>query len=102
MASGVPFGARLREADIMHQRLNTFREFLDQPQADAINLISWLQVSGATEPVPVSNVVGIAPPANGSARGTTPALGQHTGEILREHGFSPADIALLVERNIVA
>ena len=34
---------RLREADIMHERLNTFREFLRQPQAEAIGLVSWLE-----------------------------------------------------------
>ena len=34
---------RLREADIMHERLNSFREFVAQPQAEATDLISWLQ-----------------------------------------------------------
>lgn len=96
------WSGRLREADIMHERLNTFREFLEQPQADAINLISWLEIAGAPEPVPVSNVAGIAPLAIETPRGTTPVLGQHTDEVLREHGLSPADIAVLVERRIVA
>ena len=29
---------RLREADIMHERLNTFREFLRQPQTEAMGI----------------------------------------------------------------
>jgi crotonobetainyl-CoA:carnitine CoA-transferase CaiB-like acyl-CoA transferase len=93
---------RLREADIMHERLNTFREFLRQPQADAIGLISWLELDGAPEPVPIPNVAGIQPLAQGTPRGTTPLLGQHTNEVLRSHGFSAADIASLVERKVVA
>ena len=52
---------RLREADIMHERLNSFREFLTQPQAEAIGLISWLELAGAPEPIPVPNIAGIAP-----------------------------------------
>ena len=58
---------RLREADIMHERLNTFREFLRQPQAEAIDLISWLELAGAPEPVPVPNIAGIAPLREGHA-----------------------------------
>ena len=68
----------------MHERLNTFREFLRQPQAEAIGLISWLELDGAPEPVPVPNIAGITPFANGTPRGTTPLLGQHTAEVLRE------------------
>jgi crotonobetainyl-CoA:carnitine CoA-transferase CaiB-like acyl-CoA transferase len=93
---------RLCEADIMHERLNTFREFLKQPQAEAINLISWLQIAGAPEPVPVPNVAGIPPLKDGTPRGTTPVLGQHTSEVLRDHGFSAADIASLIDRKVVS
>jgi len=93
---------RLREADIMHERLNTFREFLRQPQADAIGLVSWLEPGGTPEPVPVPNIAGITPFANGTPRGTTPLLGQHTAEVLREHGFTAAEIAALVESKVVS
>jgi crotonobetainyl-CoA:carnitine CoA-transferase CaiB-like acyl-CoA transferase len=92
---------RLREADIMHERLNNFREFLRQPQAEAIGLISWLDLQGAPEPVPVPNIAGIAPFAKKAPRATTPLLGQHTCEVLRDHGFTDAEIAALVERNVV-
>ena len=93
---------RLREADIMHERLNSFREFLRQPQAEAIDLVSWLELGGAPEPIPVPNIAGIAPFAKGTPRATTPLLGQHTAEVLREHGFSREEIASLLERKVVA
>ena len=93
---------RLREADIMHERLNTFREFLRQPQTEAINLISWLHLDDVPEPLPVPNVAGLAPFANRTPRGTTPMLGQHTVEILRDHGFAPEEIDALVARNTIA
>jgi len=92
---------RLTEADIMHERLNGFREFLRQPQAEAINLVTWLQ-PGTPEPIPIPNIAGLAPFAVGTPRGTTPVLGQHTREVLDEHGFAAADIAGLIARKVVA
>lgn len=93
---------RLREADIMHERLNTFREFVAQPQAEATGLISWLQLAGISERVPIPNVAGIAPYVDGTARAVTPVPGQHTREILADHGFRPEEIAALLERHVVA
>ena len=93
---------RLREADIMHERLNTFREALRNPQTEALGLISWLDVDGVPEPVPVPNVAGMMPLVKGTPRATPPRLGQHTAEVLRDHGFSAADVAALVETKVVA
>ena len=92
---------RLRKADIMHERLNSFREFLGQPQAEAIGLIEWLNLA-ELRPIPVSNIAGIAKFRDGTPRAATPALGQHTAEILREHRFGAAEIAGLVERKVVS
>src|SRR5215510_16301774 len=57
---------RLHEADIMHERLNSFREFLRQPQAEAIDLIGWLKLAEAPEAIPVPNIAGIAKFADGT------------------------------------
>jgi crotonobetainyl-CoA:carnitine CoA-transferase CaiB-like acyl-CoA transferase len=93
---------RLREADVMHERLNTFRQFLAQPQAEAIGLVNWLQPDGVPEPIPIPNIAGVAPAVTGTPRGTSPVRGQHTQDILHEHGFSPADIAALARRGVIA
>ena len=93
---------RLRAADIMHERLNTFREFLGEPQAHATGLISWLEPGGTPEPVPIPNVAGIAPLAMGTRRATSPRLGEHTVEVLSDHGFTAEAIAALIERKVAA
>ena len=93
---------RLREADIMHERLNGFREFLEHPQAEAIGLISWLEPDGPPAAIPMANIAGVAPFASASTRVVTPVLGQHSADILREHGLSASDITSLMERGIVA
>ena len=100
--SSAYWSARLREADIMHEQLNTFREFLSQPQAEAINLISWLHLDAAPEPLPVPNIAGLAPFASGTPRATSPVIGQHTVEILREHAFDQEAIDSLMARKVVA
>ena len=63
---------RLREADIMHERLNSFREFLRHPQAEAIGLISWLEPPARPSRSPMPNIAGIAPFAKGTPRATPP------------------------------
>jgi crotonobetainyl-CoA:carnitine CoA-transferase CaiB-like acyl-CoA transferase len=93
---------RLRGADIMHERLNSFREFLLHPQTEAIGLISWLEAAELPAPIPMANIAGIAPFEKGAPRAAAPLPGQHTADVLREHGLSARDIASLIERGIVA
>jgi crotonobetainyl-CoA:carnitine CoA-transferase CaiB-like acyl-CoA transferase len=88
---------RLREADIMHERLNTFREFLAHPQAEATGLIGWLEPVGTPEPVPVPNIAGVRPFAKGTPRATPPRVGEHSREVLAEHGFAATEVAALAE-----
>ena len=94
---------RLREADIMHERLNTFREFLRQPQTEAIGLISWLEPRRRARARPR------AERGRHARRWTTarraalrPSSASTRAEVLREHGFAAADIAALIERGVVA
>lgn len=93
---------RLREADIMHERLNSFREFVAQPQAEAIKLFSWLRLTDVPEPVPIPNVAGIARCEDGSLRSRTPVPGEHTRAIMEEHGYGADEIAGLLDRKVIA
>jgi crotonobetainyl-CoA:carnitine CoA-transferase CaiB-like acyl-CoA transferase len=93
---------RLHKADIMHERLNSFREFLAQPQVEATNLIKWLHLSDAPEAIPLPNVAGIAPGVDATLRTTTPAVGQHTRGLMAEHGYSNDEIATLIAQKVVA
>jgi crotonobetainyl-CoA:carnitine CoA-transferase CaiB-like acyl-CoA transferase len=91
---------RLQQADIMHERLNSFREFLSHPQAEGV--VSWLEPGGMSGPVPVPCIAGIAPFTAGSKRAMAPCLGQHTAEVLAEHGFTDGEIASLTAGNVIA
>jgi crotonobetainyl-CoA:carnitine CoA-transferase CaiB-like acyl-CoA transferase len=84
---------RLTKAKLMHERLNSYAEFLEQPQVRETNLIQWLAQAGVPQPVPVPFLPGTERLADGAARAVAPVCGQHTEAILGEHGFSHREIA---------
>ena len=69
---------RLTEAGLMHERLNSYAEFLDQPHVRETGLIQWLTQAGLNRAVPVPALPGMLPQADGTPRGTAPVTGQHT------------------------
>jgi crotonobetainyl-CoA:carnitine CoA-transferase CaiB-like acyl-CoA transferase len=93
---------RLTDARLMHERLNSYAEFLDQPHVRETGLIQWLTQAGLNQAVPVPTLPGMLRQAEGTLRGTAPATGQHTTDVLAEHGFSPAEIEALLAQGTVA
>jgi crotonobetainyl-CoA:carnitine CoA-transferase CaiB-like acyl-CoA transferase len=93
---------RFTEARLMHERLNSYAEFLDQPHVRETGLIQWLTQAGLNRPVPVPTLPGMLRQAEGTPRGTAPVTGQHTADVLSEHGFSTAEIATLLAQGTVA
>jgi crotonobetainyl-CoA:carnitine CoA-transferase CaiB-like acyl-CoA transferase len=93
---------RLTDARLMHERLNSYAEFLDQPQVRETGLIQWLAQAGVAQPVPVPALPGTPAPPDGSPRGTAPVPGQHTHAILAEHGYTAQEIAALLAQGTVA
>lgn len=93
---------RLTEAGLMHERLNSYAEFLDQPHVRESGLIQWLTQAGLNRPVPVPALPGMLPQAEGTARGTAPVTGQHTAEVLAAHGYASTEIDALLAKGVVA
>ena len=77
--------ARLRRARLMHQRVNTYLEFLDDPHVKATGAVTWIEQPGIGR-VPVPAVPGLPPLVSGSPRAVSPSLDQHRKEILAELG----------------
>ena len=93
---------RLTEAGLMHERLNSYAEFLDQPHVRETGLIQWLTQAGLNQAVPVPALPGMLPQAEGTPRGTAPVTGQHTAEVLAAHGYAAAEIESLLKQGTVA
>ncbi len=77
--------ARLRGARLMHQRVNTYLEFLDHPHVKATGAVTWIEQPGLGR-LPVPNVPGLPPLVSGTPRAVAPSLDQHRKEILAELG----------------
>ena len=77
--------ARLRAAKLMHQRVNTYLEFLDEPHVQAIGAVTWIEQPGVGR-VPVPAVPGLPPLRGGTPLAVAPSLDQHRKEILAELG----------------
>src|SRR5262249_29768083 len=93
---------RLTEARLMHERLNSYAEFMDQPHVRETGLIQWLSQAGFNRPVPVPALPGMLAQADGTPPGTAPVTGQHTREILAQHGFTSAEVERLLGDRAVA
>jgi len=93
---------RLTAGRLMHERLNSYADFIDQPHVRETGLIQWLTQAGVTQPVPVPTLPGTPPQSPGTSRALAPMPGQHSEAILAEHGFSAGEIAALLSQGTVA
>lgn len=93
--------AGLIEARILHERVNSYPEFLEHPQVTETGLVSWLDHPGVGR-VPVPNVPGLKPFDARNGLVHSPRIGEHSREILTGLGYSEAEIADFATRRITA
>ncbi len=93
---------RFTERAIMNYKVNSYEEFLKEEQVVATGIISWLAQPGFKELVPMPNIPGLPPFESGTKRAHAPTLGEHTREVLLEHGYSASEIGTLIDKKIVA
>jgi crotonobetainyl-CoA:carnitine CoA-transferase CaiB-like acyl-CoA transferase len=76
----------------MHEELNTYAGFLASPQVAATGAVSWVEHPGVAGKLPLPNVIGAPPYAQGAH---APALGADTEAVLAAHGFTAEEIAAI-------
>jgi crotonobetainyl-CoA:carnitine CoA-transferase CaiB-like acyl-CoA transferase len=93
---------RLTANGIMNGKVNTYEEFLKEEQVAAAGIMSWLTQPGVPEAIPMPNIPGLPPFESGTRRAHAPRLGEHTRQVLAEHGYAAAEIDALFDRKVVA
>lgn len=97
----VTVSARLAAHKVMHERINSYREFLNQPHVAASGAIGWVEQKGIPQAMPLPNIIGADPFRTGDPRAHAPGLGEHGPAILREHGYTEAEIAALTADHVL-
>ena len=91
---------RLAAGGLLHERINTYSDFMAHPQAADSGALTWFEHPDVGA-MPLANTAGVGPydPDNPLH---APHLGEHTVAVLREHGYDAAQIDDLIAQGIVS
>lgn len=92
---------RLAQADVMHERVNRYVDFLKEPQVVQTQAVAWLSQPDVPQAVPVGNLPGVTAFRDGTPQATSPRVGQHTASVLKEHGYDDTQIAALAANGVI-
>ena len=93
--------AVLTEARIQHEKLQSYREYVDHPQTQAVEAVARLPQAGSDAEWPVPNVPGLPRMAPGQANAASPTLGQHTRQVLSDLGYGEEAIEKLAADGVI-
>jgi len=82
--------------------VQSYRDFVEHPQAKEIGVFSWLDQAGSDDPWPVPNIPGMPEFTVGDVLAQSPEIGQHTRAVLTELNYTDPEIDRLIADGIVA
>lgn len=89
---------KLQAADVLHAAVSTYQDLLQNPQVDHAQIFREVHNVGLPS-VPRPRHPGCSD--YGASLVTAPRLGEHSLEVLAEYGFTPAEIAGLLDSKVV-
>jgi crotonobetainyl-CoA:carnitine CoA-transferase CaiB-like acyl-CoA transferase len=96
------WNCRLTRVELLHERLNSYSEFMDQQHVKDTGLFQWSRQAGPEVPVPVPALPGLPRRDDGTLRAEAPVPGQHTRAVLAEHGYDQTEIETLIGEGTVS
>jgi len=95
------WSVKFTEHRIMHEALNSYPAFLQQPHVAESGAVAWTHHPRVPQAIPLPNIIGMAPFEDGSPRTVAPSKGEHGAAILAEHGYSAGEIDTLIHSGIL-
>ncbi len=92
--------AQMREAGILNERVNTYKELFEHPQTAATQVFTWSEQTVAGR-VPHPNIPGPQPLEPNAPASMVPRIGEHTRTVLAELGYAAHDIHRMFDQAIV-
>lgn len=96
------WGQILDDADLVWAPVQTSAQVVDDPQAEAVGAFVDVTRDNGQVYKSVATPVRFHDGEDARPRGNTPDFGQHTEEVLREHGFSDSEMAAMRESGVIA
>jgi crotonobetainyl-CoA:carnitine CoA-transferase CaiB-like acyl-CoA transferase len=93
--------AALEEARLPCGPVYDLDEVLADPQVNARGLLETTPFTGSSRPVPVASPPVRLSESPGKVRCGAPAVGEHTDEVLLEHGFTADEIAAFYSAGVI-
>ena len=93
--------AELEKARVPAGPVLDLQQVLDDPQVKARELLRYVDHPGAAKPVPLADTAVRLSATPGGIRSRAATLGEHTDEVLREIGYTDAEITKLREAEVV-
>lgn len=91
---------RLTHGRLLHERVNTYTDLMNHPQALESGALAWVEHPGMGT-IPLANIPGL-PPHNPEHPCSAPVMGAHTEEILVEHGYSAEQIDSWMNQGVIS
>lgn len=91
---------KLTSVGVMNSPINTYAEFLKDKHVKEIGTFSEIP-HGSLGVVPTANIPGVKPLTPNETRSSFPRIGEHTVELLLEHGYDRDEIRKLQEACVV-
>src|SRR5262249_56389532 len=89
--------ALLQPKEVFCERVNNYSDYLEHPHVKESGAIDWVDYEGVGR-LPVANIPGLPPASIHEAQQHVPHIGEDGPDILRELGYSTAEIDAIFKR----
>ena len=92
----------LTDLEAKKEKIQDSTKFINRDQTKELEIISWLKQPSSEEIWPVPNLPGMPKLEEGSIYSKAPTLGEHTKQIMLNHGYRTHEINKLIKDGVIA